>query len=135
MLSTALDWYLQVFGRFADFDGRSGRQELWTFALVNAVAIGLLLAASVAVGTLLDLPWIGASVVLALYLAVAFVPALAAAARRLHDTGRSSLLLAVGAVPVVGLVVLYWLLLPGDRGPNAYGQDPRTRPPGDYDRV
>ncbi len=135
MLSNALGWYLQVFGRFADFDGRSGRRELGWFVVVHVVATGLLLAASTAAGVLLDLPWIVSSTALALYLAVVFVPALAAVARRLHDTGRSSLLLAVGLLPVVGLVLIYWLLLPGDAGPNAYGQDPRTRPVGDFDRL
>ncbi len=103
--------------------------------LVHGLVVGLLLAASTAVGTLFDLPWIVGSAVLALYLAVVVVPALAAVARRLHDTGRSSLLIALGLVPVVGVVLVYWLLLPGDVGPNPYGQDPRTRPVGDYDRV
>lgn len=135
MVSDALGWYLQVFGRFADFDGRSRRRELWTFVVTNVIAVGLLVAASTAVGTLLDLPWIVSSVLLALYVAVVFVPALAAVARRLHDTGRSSLLVAVGLVPVVGLALVYWLLLDGDPGPNAYGQDPKTRPIGDYERV
>ena len=135
MLSSALDGYLQVFRRFADFDGRSGRRELWSFAAVHVVATGLLLAGSTAVGTLVDLSWVAGSAALALYVAISFVPALAVVARRLHDTGRSSLLVAVGLVPVVGLVLLYWLVLPGDAGPNAYGQDPSTRPFGDYDRV
>lgn len=126
-------YYLQVFGRVADFDGRSRRAELAAFAAVHAAVTAVLVAASVGAGRALGLPWIVGGSVVALYLVVAFVPALAAAARRLHDTGRSSLLLALVAVPPLGLLLLWWLALPGEPGPNRWGRDPRSRPPGDYD--
>jgi uncharacterized membrane protein YhaH (DUF805 family) len=52
---------------------------------------------------------------------------LATASRRLHDTGRSGTWLFVTIVPVVGIVlILAFLALPGQRGRNAYGVDPRS---------
>ena len=135
MIHEAAGWYLQALGRFADFDGRSRRRELGGFVVVNAVLLGVLGAASAWLGAQFDLSWIAASAVLSVYLVVVFVPALALVARRLHDTGRSSLLVVVGLIPVVGLLLVYWLLLDGTPGPNRYGRDPKTRPLGDYDAV
>ena len=116
--------YLHVLAAFADFDGRASRAELWGFALVHTLVTAALVAASALVGQRGGTGWVAASAVVALYLAVSFFPALSAVARRLHDTGRSSLLVAVGLVPVAGVLLLYWLVLPGDPGPNRYGQPP-----------
>ena len=129
MLTDAPGWYLRALGRFADFDGRAGRRELWAFVGVHGVVLLVLGAASTAVGIALDLPWIASGLVLSVYVAVSAVPTLAVVARRLHDTGRSSLLVLVSLVPVLGLVVLYWLALPGEPAPNAWGQPPPPRPP------
>ncbi|MEM7788267.1 MAG: DUF805 domain-containing protein [Bacteroidota bacterium] len=135
MIDEAAGWTLQAFGRFADFDGRSHRRELLSFYGVNAVVVGLLVGASSVLGATLDLSFIAAGAVASVYLAVAFVPALSLVARRLHDVGRSSLWVLLGAVPVVGLVLVVWLLAPGEPGPNRWGRSPATRPRGDYDRV
>lgn len=114
--------YLAVLARFADFDGRASRAELWGFVLVHTLVTGVLLAASVVVGQAAGLAWVAGSAVLALYLVLTFFPALSAVARRLHDTGRSSLLVVLALVPPLTLLVVYWLALPGDPGPNRYGQ-------------
>ena len=128
-------YYLQVFGRVADFDGRSRRTELAAFALVHTAVTAVLVAVSIGVGEWLGAGWVVGGSVVAVYLAVSFVPAIAAAVRRIHDTGRSSLLLALAAFPPLTLLVLWWLALPGESGPNRWGQDPRARRPGDYDTV
>lgn len=116
--------YVCAFERFADFDGRASRAELWGFVLINGLVTLVLLAASAVMGQVASAGWIAGSAVLALYLAVSFFPALSAVARRLHDTGRSSLLVVLGLVPVVGLLLVYWLVLPGEAVPNRYGQPP-----------
>lgn len=117
--------YLDAFARFADVDGRTSRRAFWGFWLVHAALTLALGAASAVAGTLADLPWVAGSAVLALYLVLAFFPSLALIARRLHDTGRTSWLCALIGLPPLTLLVVYWCLLPGEPGPNDWGQPPR----------
>lgn len=126
--------------RYATFRGRSLRSEFWwwtAFGLFVEYALGGLLR--MAGGD-----WIAAGLSWALLL-----PTLAVTARRLHDVGRSGwwqvgmfapgvlLMLAVLAIPhpvlalagtillLGGLVLLiFWLVDPGEPGPNAYGPPP-----------
>ena len=114
--------YLDALARFADFDGRASRAEFWGFALVHGVVTAALAAASAVLGVVLDVAWIVGGAVFALYAVLTFFPALSAAARRLHDVGRSSLLVGLVLVPPFGLLVLYWLCLPGEPGPNDWGR-------------
>lgn len=95
---------------YAQFDGRASRSEYWWFYLFTVIA-GL--AAEIVGST------VGNIASLAL-----FLPSLALAARRLHDTGRSGwwflLILTVIGIPVV----LYWLVKASDAGANKYGEGP-----------
>lgn len=135
MVNEIAGWTLQAYGRFADFDGRSGRAEFLSFFGVNALVTLLLVGTSAYLGARFDLSWMAAGAVASIYLVVAFVPALALVARRLHDTGRSSLWTLLGAVPIASLLLVVWLLVPGEPGPNRWGRSPASRPRGDYDRV
>ena len=59
-------------------------------------------------------------------MALLLVPQLAAAWRRLHDTGRNGAWYFIGLIPLVGwIIVIYWLCLPGDPDMNRFGPDPR----------
>ena len=116
--------YLRVLASFADFDGRASRAEWWGFVLVHLGVTAALAVASAVVGTVTEAAWVAGSAVFALYAVGTFFPALSAVARRLHDVGRSSLFVLVGLVPVVGLVLVYWLAQPGDPAPNTWGQPP-----------
>ncbi len=50
------------------------------------------------------------------------IPSLAAAVRRLHDTDRSGWWVLLGAIPVIGLLVLFFLYLQrGTPEPNRFG--------------
>ena len=97
------------FSKYADFNGRASRSEYWWFFLfiflVNIVAsmIAPIAAVLFALGTIL--------------------PSLAAAARRMHDTDKSGWLLLIGLIPLVGLVLLYFLAQPG-KEPNRFGPAP-----------
>ena len=95
---------------YAQFDGRASRSEYWWFYLFTVLA-------GVAADTIGDT--VGNIASLAL-----FLPSLALAARRLHDTGRSGwwflLILTVIGIPVV----LYWLVKASDAGANKYGEGP-----------
>ena len=52
------------------------------------------------------------------YLGV-IVSSLAAAARRMHDTDRSGWFQLIGFIPLIGLVLLYFLALP-PKEPNRF---------------
>jgi uncharacterized membrane protein YhaH (DUF805 family) len=107
-------WKLVVLERYAKFDGRARRAEYWWFVLANIIVFVLLaVLANVS------------SVFLLLYVAYAiamFIPSIAVAIRRLHDTDRSGWWLLVTFVPFVGGIILIVLLaLDSSRGTNQYG--------------
>ncbi len=122
-----MDWFLTVVrDHYADFSGRARRQEYWMFTLVSG-AIGLsmyigafvLMSVSEVLGGILFLGYF-------LFALGLFLPSLAVAVRRLHDTGRSGWWYLIALVPLLGsLIVLYFLVIEGDAGPNAYGPDPK----------
>jgi uncharacterized membrane protein YhaH (DUF805 family) len=88
------------FIKYADFSGRASRSEYWWFVLF-LIGGGLLMSI---VSNLLSL----------LFTIATVVPAIAAATRRLHDTGRSGWWQLVCLVPFVGLVIIIVMLaLPG----------------------
>lgn len=66
--------------------------------------------------------------ILCLYSLAVFIPNLAVAVRRLHDSNRSGWWILIGLVPFIGaiwLLVLY--LIDGTPGPNRFGPDPKGR--------
>jgi transcriptional regulator with XRE-family HTH domain len=81
---------------FDDFNGCAARAEFWWFMLAVSLAVGA--AAQVA-------PWVAALVG-----AVALLPWLAVAVRRLRDAGQSPWWLLMLLVPIAGLVVAAILL-------------------------
>ncbi len=118
-----MDWYLGVLKKYAQFSGRARRKEYWMFFLFNVIAafvLGL-------VDGLLGLGGAsGIGLLGGLYTLAVLVPGIAVAMRRLHDTGRSGWWLLVGLVPLVGFIVLLvFMVLPGQSGSNAYGDDPK----------
>lgn len=79
-------------GKYADFSGRASRPEYWWFVLF---IIGGSLAASL-VG----------NIVYGLFTLATLLPSIAAATRRLHDTGRSGWWQLIVLVPLIGWIVL-----------------------------
>lgn len=84
------------FSKYVDFSGRAGRSEYWWFVLFVVVGSSVLSLFSF---------WLNLLFVLGTLL-----PSVAAASRRLHDTGRSGWWQLVGLIPVIGFVVLIVLL-------------------------
>jgi len=80
------------FNKYVDFSGRASRSEYWWFALflfLGYIVTGMVshwLYYLFALGTLL--------------------PSLAAATRRLHDTGRSGWWQLISLIPLIGWIVL-----------------------------
>jgi uncharacterized membrane protein YhaH (DUF805 family) len=107
-------WKTIVTERYAKFDGRAGRAEYWWFWLANIIAY-ILLAILLQVATIFVVLLIG------FWLAI-IVPSIAVSIRRLHDTNKSGWFLLLAFVPLVGgIIVLVFMILPGDPGPNSFG--------------
>lgn len=144
-----MQWMIMPFRRYADFQGRSRRMEFWMFQLLNLI-VGLVLAGpvmfSVVSAGLADpaaidvdpfaaigaLGWMGIGLY-ALYALAAFIPSIAVTVRRLHDRDLSGWwylgAIVAGLIPIVGLLasvaLFVVLLLPGTKGPNRFGPDPK----------
>ena len=92
-----------VLGRYADFDGRAGRPELWWWLLfVTLVASALNLFAVVPIGDGGNL----GSLLSGLWGIAVLLPTLAVGMRRLRDAGHGWGYLLFLLVPIGGLVVL-----------------------------
>ncbi len=98
------------------FSGRGSRSEFWWFTL--AMLLASIAAAVVDAVT-------GYSFAEAVVSLGTIVPAVAATARRLHDTDRSGWWMLIAIIPLVGAVLLIvWEASAGTPGPNRYGPPP-----------
>lgn len=91
--------------KYATFDGTASVAEYWWFILFTVI---------VNFGFSMISPKLGIVVNLAL-----FVPTIAVACRRLHDTDRSGWLQLLGLIPIIGWIVLLVFLVQ-DGKPNRY---------------
>lgn len=93
-----------------DFNGRATKSEFWYFILFEVLTL-------LVIG-------IFSSTLYALASLIMLIPATAVLVRRIHDIGRSWKWLLLALIPVVGLVVLYWLIQPSEANENAWGPMP-----------
>jgi len=133
-----MDWYLMVWRKYAEFDGRSRRTEYWMFVLFNFLAI-LVLCVVGGVGLALIDKGSGAGGVLfiplGIYILAAMIPSIAVAVRRLHDSGKSGwlllLLMVLGIIPIIGFIAsvvqIVLMCQDSDPGMNQYGPNPKYR--------
>jgi urea ABC transporter permease protein UrtC len=120
----ALRSYFGVLRKYATFSGRATRREYWVFVLINVVVSLCLIQIDHLAG--LKKAAGGLAPLSSIYAAATLLPSLAVLVRRLHDTDRSALWLAVALVPVVGfLVLLVFLALEGTPDHNRFGPDPK----------
>lgn len=121
-----MEWYIGVLKKYAEFNGRARRTEYWMFVLIN---FGISIVLSIIEGTLGFATESNVTVLSGLYSLAVLVPSLAVGVRRLHDTDRSGWWLLLAIVPLANIVLLYFLILEGTRGPNQYGPDPKSAEP------
>ncbi|RZJ23001.1 MULTISPECIES: DUF805 domain-containing protein [unclassified Acinetobacter] len=110
-----IDWFVKCLKNYATFTGRARRKEYWFFALVQFI---ILVIAQI-IDTILGTEFVFyAIVVLAL-----FIPSLAVAVRRLHDTGRSGWWFLIALIPLIGTILLIvWLATETKQETNKWGQ-------------
>src|SRR4029079_11242075 len=125
-----MELMFQPLRKYADFNGRARRSEFWLFALFMWVVEFVLMMLNGGMtmnagGT----PNFGIGFILLCVFGLAmFIPSLAVAFRRLHDTNRSAWCLLSVRIPFIGaLVLIVFYLLDGTPGPNRFGPDPKGR--------
>ena len=123
-----MEWMIEPLRRYADFSGRSRRQEFWLFYLammaITSPLLVFLLDAMIS-GTASEAA-IGIASVIYLILSLGlFLPMLAVSVRRLHDTDKSGWFFLLFLIPYAGLVIMLVLMVqPGTDGVNRFGPDP-----------
>ncbi len=125
-----IEYYKLALSKYAEFTGRSRRSEYWYFVLGNLLvylalaAVGGLLGALVGGGEVAMYLMFG---LIGLFGLAIFVPSLAVAIRRLHDTGRSGWWYLIVLVPYVGgIVLIVFMCLDSQPGGNKWGPNPKT---------
>jgi uncharacterized membrane protein YhaH (DUF805 family) len=119
-----LAWAILPLKRYADFSGRSCRQEFWSF-LGLSVAVALVGGVMVAIDEYGALGKLGA-LLIAVMLLGTLVPSFAVMARRYHDQDKSGWYVLLNLIPYVGtVIVLLTMLIPGTAGENQFGHDPK----------
>lgn len=105
----ALHWFIDpVTKQYADFTGRTTRQEFWMYVLIYIIAY---VVVSFVSGTL--------AMLLALGL---LVPNIAITTRRLHDIGKSGWWQLIALIPLVGAIILIvWCAGETGKEANEYG--------------
>jgi uncharacterized membrane protein YhaH (DUF805 family) len=95
------------FTKYATFEGRASRSELWWFVL-------FLVLVSAACSIFSDK-------LSAVFTLATLVPAVAVTTRRLHDTDKSGWMQLVGLIPIVGwILIIVWCCQVG-KEPNRFG--------------
>lgn len=118
-----MNWYLTVWKKYAQFSGRARRSEYWYFTLFNIIASILLVIVDGILGSFSAEAGMG--ILGGLYALAALIPSLAVAVRRLHDTGRSGWWLLIALIPLVGIVLLVFMVLDSSPGQNQFGPNPK----------
>ena len=93
--------------KYAVFNGRASRPEYWWFFLFFIIG-----------GIVTSI--MSETVSIIFYLAV-LLPTIAVTTRRLHDTDRSGWYQLIGLIPLIGLILLYFLSQKG-KEPNRFGE-------------
>jgi uncharacterized membrane protein YhaH (DUF805 family) len=128
---TAMTLMFKPYRDYGVISGRSCRKEYWLFVM-------FCIAAYFPLGWLDQQPHLITGIDMSgefPLIRVAFgvyslLPFVCVTLRRLHDTGRSGRWILVSFVPFVGwLVLLYFMMLDSDEGPNLYGPSPKPSAP------
>jgi uncharacterized membrane protein YhaH (DUF805 family) len=118
-----MNWYFEVLKKYAVFSGRARRTEFWMFTLISALITFVLALID---GFLRITPEGRLSLLAGLYNLAVLLPSSGVSVRRLHDTGRSGWWSLIGAIPVLGWVVLLVFLAQDSQpGANQFGPNPK----------
>lgn len=117
--------YVEAFKKYAEFNGRSRREEYWMFVLFNFLFAIIAIVLDNVFG--LAMRNIGYGPIYILYALATLIPGLALTVRRLHDTGKSGWMVLISLIPLIGSIWLLVLLATeGESKENQYGPNPKA---------
>ena len=99
-----VDWFKKGLRNYINFSGRARRKEYWYFLLMQIILI--------IIAMVLDTIIFDSDIGL-FYLVVAlglFLPGVAVTIRRLHDTNHSGWWFLISLVPLIGIVLIVFLV-------------------------
>lgn len=112
-----------VLSKYAVFTGRARRSEYWWWFLFALIVSIVASAIDAAAGTNYDT---GGGIINTIVGLALFLPGLAVAIRRLHDTGRVGWWILIGLIPLVGwIILLVFFVQDSELGENKYGPSPK----------
>lgn len=117
-----VQWAIRPITKMFESAGRAPRAEYWWFFLMYIVIY--LFAMFIDEEFSLGDPIGSFGVVTTIWALACLLPQIMVGIRRLHDTGKSGWWLLISIVPLVGIIVLFFMAQRGDEGPNEYGPDP-----------
>ena len=121
-----MNWYLDAWKNYVNFQGRARRKAYWMFVLFNLIALVVLSFIESAIGLSGQN---GYGILTGLYTLAIILPLIALAVRRLHDTGRSGWWILIGLVPLIGpIVLIVFYVTDSQPGTNEYGPNPKEAP-------
>ncbi|MFD1873156.1 DUF805 domain-containing protein [Hymenobacter bucti] len=104
--------YFTVLRRYASVEGRASRAEYWNFILFSYITSVVIAFIEIKLHT---------NFLSMTYLVAIMLPSLAVGMRRMHDLGKYG---CYALIPVYSLILA---CLPGNKGPNIYGPNPKTQ--------
>lgn len=117
-----MNWYLDAWKNYVNFQGRARRQAFWMFILFNIIAMIILGFVERLTGLCGD----GYGLLSGLYSLAVLLPSIALSVRRLHDTGRSGWWIFLGFIPLIGTIILIvFYAQDSQAGSNSYGPNPK----------
>lgn len=120
-----MNWYVEVWKKRLDVNGRAGRKEYWMFTLYNFIfALSAAIIDNIIGTTFTDLPY---GFLYFIYLLTLVTPSFTVTVRRLHDSGKSGWMLLLLLIPFIGTIWIFILtILEGNPGKNIYGPNPQA---------
>ena len=110
-----IDWFVKCLKNYANFSGRARRKEYWFFTLIQFI----ILIITQIIDAILSTDF----VFYAIATLALFIPSLATAVRRLHDTDRSGWWFLIALIPLIGTILLIiWLATETKPENNQWGQ-------------
>ncbi len=135
-----MKWFIKCFREYANFKGRASRAELWYFLLFWAIFYFVIIIIDQKIGysffTLSDLPfsqyiplakvYSEVGILVFFYRPLTIIPSFAVIVRRLHDLNLSGKWAWIFIIPPLGILLLLYLVKPGQRIKNKFGDIPET---------